>query len=172
MAENDPRSVAVDIQTKFQFYVLGLTFGVLALSVQTASFGGQPVVARIAELLAWLFLLASGLFGLSRIEWTPHAYLVDSVSQEVEARKRSLEKAQLQGASSIRVLAEGRDRPVEELLARADEDMKVVNDRRAYLDKRSQFKYTAQKVGFVGGLAAVMIARGLRPLLEIIAALR
>src|SRR6266566_4551502 len=107
MAEGDPRNVAVDVQTRFHFYVLGLTFGVLALSVQTAAFDAQPLVARGAELLAWLLLLISGLFGLSRLEWTPHAYVIDAVKGDIETRTRALQKAKIEGAASIHVLPEG-----------------------------------------------------------------
>lgn len=168
MAEGDARSIAVDVQTRFHFYVLGLTFGVLALSVQTATFDGRPVVARLAELAAWILLLTSGLFGLSRLEWIPHAYLVDAVGGEVQERAQSLKKAALQGASSIHVLAEGKKRSVEDLLARADDDMKVVTARQAELNRWSQVKYTAQKVTFVGGLVCLMVARGYKPVLDII----
>lgn len=73
--------------------------------MQTATFEG-PALARLAELLGWILLLASGLFGLSHLEWTPQGYVVNAVQNDVEERKRGLKKAQLQGARAIHVLAE------------------------------------------------------------------
>ncbi|SRR6266571_439859 len=171
MADTDSRSIAVDIQTRFRFYVLGLTFGILALSVQTASFTG-PLVARIAELASWILLLASGLFGLSDLEWTPQSYVVNAVQGDVEERKRGLQKAKLQGATSIHVVAEGKSRSVEDLLDRADADMTFVTNRRKELNRWGQLKYKAQKATFVVGLVALLVARGLRPLVDVVAALK
>ena len=39
----DIEAKAIDIQEKFELYLVSLTFTVLALSVQTASFGTHPV---------------------------------------------------------------------------------------------------------------------------------
>jgi hypothetical protein len=63
---------AIQTQQKFEFYFLALVFTILGLSIQTAklSFWLQGVF----EIAAWLSLLASGLAGLSRMEWIPVSY--------------------------------------------------------------------------------------------------
>lgn len=60
-------------QDKFDLYFLGLTFTILGLSIQTASFG-KMVWSDCLELLAWLLLLLSGLAGLYKGLWKPNLY--------------------------------------------------------------------------------------------------
>lgn len=60
-------------QDKFEFYFLGLTFTILGLSLQTASFG-ECVWSDVLELLAWILLLISGMTGLFRGFWKPDLY--------------------------------------------------------------------------------------------------
>jgi len=74
MADHDPNLVlGAEVQQKFQFFVVALTFGILSLSVQTAAFG-TPVPSRIPELLGWVLLLTSGTVGLWRLEGTPRIH--------------------------------------------------------------------------------------------------
>lgn len=66
----DIEAKAMDIQEKFELYLVSLTFTVLALSVQTASFGINPV-GDAFELLGWVLMLISGITGLLRLELVP-----------------------------------------------------------------------------------------------------
>ena len=59
--------VGRQVHTKFAFYSVALTFTILGLAIQTASFGAN-VVADSAELLAWAILLLSGFNGLFLLE--------------------------------------------------------------------------------------------------------
>ena len=68
---NDYEKSAQEMEVKFGFYSVALTFTILGLSIQTASFGAN-FVADSAELLAWLILLISGFNGLSRLEHISH----------------------------------------------------------------------------------------------------
>ena len=72
---------AANFQEKFQLYLVALTFGILAIAVQTASFEG-PIAARIAELLGWLLLLTSGIIGVWRLESIPRHYQFISVGEQ------------------------------------------------------------------------------------------
>ena len=69
--------IAIEYQQKFVFYILGLTFTILALSIQTSSFE-KFYFADLAEICGWLCLLVSGLLGLSRIEWSSVFYFLSS----------------------------------------------------------------------------------------------
>ena len=66
----DVEAKAMDIQEKYELYLVSLTFTLLALSVQSASFGTHPI-GDAFELLGWLLLLISGITGLLRLEQVP-----------------------------------------------------------------------------------------------------
>lgn len=61
---------AMNIQEKFELYLISLIFTLLALSVQTASFGKYPK-ADVIELLGWVLLLVSGIIGVLRLQLVP-----------------------------------------------------------------------------------------------------
>lgn len=55
----DNDEIGQRIQEKFRFYVLGLTFTILALAIQTAKFGISAVADGL-ELFGWVVLFVSG----------------------------------------------------------------------------------------------------------------
>ena len=63
---------AVNTKDKFQFYFLALVFTILGLSIQTSTFSSR--IQSMIEIGGWLFLFASGVAGLSRMEWLPVLY--------------------------------------------------------------------------------------------------
>ncbi|MBU6510440.1 MAG: hypothetical protein KGQ73_09695 [Gammaproteobacteria bacterium] len=69
------QELAQEIQTKVGFYLVGLVFTVLAVAVETAKFAG-PVWASIFELLGWISLFVSGVFGILRLENAPYVYML------------------------------------------------------------------------------------------------
>ena len=64
------REVAAQAQEKFHFYLVGLVFTLLALSVQTEKFVG-PALDDALEVGGWIALLCSGIAGLWRLEYVP-----------------------------------------------------------------------------------------------------
>lgn len=78
-------------QDTFELYVLGLTFTILGLSVQTASFG-VALLADSAELLGWVSLLISGLFGLHRGLWKPNLYNVMGMKSTFQVESDDADK--------------------------------------------------------------------------------
>jgi hypothetical protein len=58
--------VAEDYSSKFNFYIVALTFTLMGLSVQTAKFDSGSFGLGF-ELLGWLCLLSSGVIGLNRL---------------------------------------------------------------------------------------------------------
>jgi len=167
MNEGNPNArIGAEIYQKFQFYILGLTFGVLALSVQTASFNG-PVPARIAELSGWVLLLTSGIVGLWRLEWLPKQYQLSGLRGDAESRAHGLQKAAETGTRVVHVTLEQRDYPIADLIKTAQTDITAIDEHLAKVDNVAMIKYRVQKWTFLAGLLSLMIARGLGPLLDL-----
>lgn len=92
--------VAQRIQEKFEFYLLALTFTLVGLAIQTATFGTH-VGADVAELVGWFLLLVSGIFGLSRMEWTPVIHDLESKRYEKEESTTFFKRKALAGAPFV-----------------------------------------------------------------------
>jgi len=172
MAEPNPNArFASEMQQKFEFYIVGLTFGILALSVQTASVKG-PLVARAAELAGWVLLLISGAMGLWRLEWMPKIYQLEGAKQDKEALKGELRKQQLTGMRTVYVSQAEQVVPVETLIDLTNGNVAALSDRLKTLDQHTIYKYKVQRWTFILGLVALLVSRGYAPVMSIIADLR
>ena len=171
MAEDPIMARGADVQQRFHFYLIGLTFGILALSIETASFD-TPLLSRIGELLGWVLLLVSGVVGLWRIEWLPKHYLAMGLDDQIRERAHELQKSKLMGTSVVHVTLERKDYPIDQLLATADADLTTLKAHLKTLDRRASVKYNVQKVTFVLGLVALMVSRGLGPVTDIMLEIR
>ena len=78
--------IGIELQNKFSYYLVALIFTVLALSVETADFNGEKI-SDSAEILAWAFLLASGLCGLRRLEIIPTIFRLSSIYPEGQGQE-------------------------------------------------------------------------------------
>lgn len=70
MAGEPNAQIAADIQSKFEFYFIGLIFTLLGFAIQTAK-PSQIQSVAICEIMSWLTLLAAGLIAMKRIVWSP-----------------------------------------------------------------------------------------------------
>ena len=145
-------------QEKFEFYFVALTFTLLGLAAQTATFGGY-VVADLTELGAWGALLLSGLVGLARLEGIPHFLEMASVRSE-----------RLEFITSLRRRPDvGEVEFLDETLSRQDALAKQqanVNQITEALDNRDAEligKARMQRRAFAVGITMLVIARGLPP---------
>jgi hypothetical protein len=170
VSDNSSLRMAAELQQKFNFYLVGLTFGVLALSVQTASFGGSTV-ARAAELLGWVLMLVSGIAGLMRLEILPHVHALWAHEDIALNRAHELIMKREGGTKTVTVTLENREYPIEQSIRQAQADAAAIKAAVAPFKKRDARQYAVQKVGFVLGIAALLVARGYEPLLGIIHAL-
>lgn len=158
--ENPNIVVAHEIAQKFEFYLIALVFTVLGLSVQTATFNRWGY-QFIFELLAWLCLLASGLAGLSRLEWVPIAFKHCGWNQKEESTLNKLNVG-LQGVPLVDELNEKwseDDMQVEKnkLVAHIDKRKLVMKE----LEKKIVWKYRIHKWTFVVGIVSLAVSRGM-----------
>lgn len=169
MAEKSERAVAREGQEKFDFYLISLVFTLLALSVQTAKFGGFTP-RDIFELAGWLAFVLSGFAGLSRLEWIPHIRTVLATQQEFEADKFDLAQKILhgQGEARIHVLESGAEQTVAQRLEIRKDGLAKLAPAIGQLERRSNRKYTLHKWAFVLAVICIVIARGIEPLIVII----
>src|SRR5688572_15826136 len=63
------------LQEKYEMYLTGLIFTLLAASIHTANFTEIPLQNAL-ELAAWLVLGIAGLTSLSRLEWLPSSHVL------------------------------------------------------------------------------------------------
>src|ERR1700675_3517520 len=87
---------AASTSEKFELYTISLVFTLLALSVQTAKFG-DSYIADSSELLGWVTLLISGIFGLWRMELKPMALSNLERKHGVEKMLMDLEEERRKG---------------------------------------------------------------------------
>jgi hypothetical protein len=132
--------IAQRLQEKFDAYLVGLIFTVLALSIQTAKFGVSPI-ADLLEIVSWLVFLIAGIAGLSRLEWASEIYRLYGIQTEKEELVRVAQHAGMQGAKELHIVPLGTTVPVSEYVADAKKSVRTVEEAIKPLEKKSLFKY-------------------------------
>lgn len=167
-AAKENQRVALEVQTKFEFWLLGLIFAVLALAVQTASFDG-PGISRGCELLAWIDLLLAGLIAMSRLEWTPVLYKLSSEQYRRRAGLEEFEKMERQGARAYTEEASGTRRVniKQELIEPREGELARLGKSIEALEKKHARKYKLLRVLLILGFSLLLVARGYSPTVQL-----
>ncbi len=158
------RQEAQKIETKFDFYILALTFTILGFSVETARLG-RTVTGDLLEFMAWATLLGSGLAGLSRLSRTPqlfHFYagragLLDWIAEIAK------------GAADSRIYSAELDDSIPAPLAAklAKTSLEKNAPELARLEKRLEFRRRLQFRAFAVGVLALVLARSLPRIVDL-----
>jgi hypothetical protein len=156
--ENPNIDIAIQVQQKFDFYFLALVFTILGLTVQTSTITVD--YQCFFEIASWIFLLASGLAGLSRLAWVPVSYWREGFLQKNEETIRALDESQLSGKIMVRPSGEqwSEEELIEEkskLKQRVSELKKAVTK----VEKQLKWKYLIHKWCFVAGVCLLLISR-------------
>lgn len=136
------QEIAQEIQSKFQFYLVGLVFTLLGLAIETAKFAG-PHIAWLFELFGWVFLFFSGVFGLWRLETVPHVYKLFQADRDLKEGRINFGGEQ-------------------------DEDAAKLQDAIRLWENRIISRYNIHKWLFVIGFACLIVARGFVPFSQLV----
>lgn len=159
---------ATRIQEKFEFYVVALTFTILGLSIQTATFGVN-IFADVSELIGWVLLFISGLFGLWRLEWVPVVIKNYAGISKAQRELQEYEVAQEHGQELVPVEDDERGQiPIQELITIRRQQIKEGEENANKVEKNTTNRYLVHKVTFVFGLLALLLARLAIPVRAII----
>jgi hypothetical protein len=160
------REIAQQFQEKYEIYLLSLVFTLLALAIQTASFG--PILVKSAlELLGWCAFLISGLAGLWRHQWIPW-FRVDLSEQAKFAADLAQTKAmQSRGVAEILIASTNEAQSVEERIRKLGDSLRAYDDVVSRRERRLGRAYDVHQYAFVVGLVLALCARGYEPALQI-----
>lgn len=160
-------TIAQATQEKFEQYAIALTFTILGLSIQTARFD-VSLVAGCLEILSWLSLLGSGLFGLWRWERAQGIYKKFHQHDEMKQRAMTTGKALLSGVEKVHGLLDGTTVRAKEYF---ENEKQIVAKLEEVIEKANAaqvWRYHLQKGLFVGGLIGLVIARAYVPVVHIV----
>lgn len=160
---NSDVAYARQLQEKFELYLLGLIFTLLALAIQTAKFGASDW-ADAFEVGGWLCLLVSGLFGLSRLEWVPVTLKTHSKLLGIKAELQQLTNAAHQGHEYVPVIDQEQPAEIATLISDRAEAVARVEERVKSLERGILRKYEVHKWSFVVALLLLILARAFLPI--------
>lgn len=155
--ENPNIDLAIQAKQKFEFYFLALVFTLLGLSVQTSTITG--CWQCFFEIASLIMLLASGIAGLSRLEWVPHAYERIGLLQEGRNKLEILNKGL--GGETI-LCPSGKQWTKEELTkekSKGEQYVLSIEEEKNKVIKRLGWKYSIHKWCFVAGICLLLISR-------------
>ena len=161
---------AIQIQDKFNFYLVALTFSILGLSIQTAKLEASSI-NNIYEIFGWFSLFISGLCGLSRLEWIPRIYENFSYKKILEQEVIGFEKAILQGAKEIHIVYENKSCDPKEVVKSKRKLLKYCEQVTDRMQRRTKLKYKLHKILFVGGVFSLLLSRSYLYILDIVSKL-
>jgi len=163
-----PRSnveIAIELQTKFEFYLLGLIFTVLGLSIQTAEFGRSDLTDGL-ELIGWLLLLISALVGVMRGEWIPVVYQIRAKQESTDKRIDQI-TAQLEHGilAPVTFIEKGQEEQVDGATAitRLNAVLDVLESQQKEGEARILKRYQVMKWTFFAGVFFLVGSRGYLP---------
>ena len=167
---DEVRKIGIDVQTKFDFYLLALTFTILGLAVQTAT-DVTELLCTLVELASWVLFLLSGIFGLYRLAWLPVGYILEA---DYDVWKSNFHLAR-STPGNVHLLSTEEQRRLtaqeeRDYLESCKNKIANLNSMQERHEKRHNMSWTAQHWCFTLGLAFLIGSRGWAALLKLAAA--
>jgi hypothetical protein len=152
---------AIELQSKFEFYFIALTFSILGLSIQTAPLGSD-LATDAFELAGWLALFFSGIVGLLRGESVPVAYQIQSKITSVRRRRDEIGEARERWVDvQIPFVEGGKETVLSGKQAEEKFDSLIVTLEKQFKDTEDRIvrRYQVMKWAFLIGVGSLLIAR-------------
>lgn len=148
------------VQERVQFYFVTLTFTLLALSVETAKFNGSNISSS-SELFAWLFLLLSGITGLSRLNSIPGNFKISIYQRSIQSNIDSAVQLLKDGNQTILLQKSAEAVDVKEYLEQQLQTKASFETQEKALYKKQWFFMRIHLSSLMLGLVLLIIARGI-----------
>jgi len=151
---------AREMQSKMDYYFIGLIFTLLGLSIQSSKFTSF-YWQNVCEITAWISLSISGVIGLSRLEWMPVLYrqfgelygdkeIKSKLSESVALGARLIDPDTMKQHTDEKIKSEIQG--YEKLIKNRETEIERIN-------KESLLKYNFQKYLFLFALIVLMLSR-------------
>lgn len=138
-------------QRKFLYFMIGLTFAVLGLSIQVSD--NVTLITKIA----WVSLMVSGLFGIMRVEWDNSVLMWNRDLAERLLYKSQLEEAKRSGAIMVDKKDHNTVLDVDEWIRIQDKSIARINKALDKLGGKQEWRYNIHMWGFVIGIMGLAI---------------
>ena len=155
MAEVTPHSV----MEKYEFYFLGLTFTLLAASIQTVNFGEYSKVNSLIEIMGWFAFGLSGVVGLSKMEYLPSLITIRNEKDSNKSYVSELQRARALGTPNVRVAQTGETLEIDQVISTVEAKVSTWNSRLEQFGKWHEIKHIVQKYSFLSALFLVACSR-------------
>lgn len=153
-------SSAQSIREKFEFYFLALTFTLLGASIQTANFSASPEISIVIELTAWVLLGASGLLGLSKVQWISSILLAKNQEKNLTGIAQNFRISEKQGLLFVLNLDSGKQVHIAEMIEKVEGSAARYRQLAEAFGRKNAIKHHFQWWFFILGLMGVGAARG------------
>lgn len=154
-------------QQKFDFYAVVLCFTLLGLAVESASFGSNAA-ADLFELVGWIALLVAGVAGFDRLERQPQFFQLMGYKTNLENGLTEYRAMRIKGTKVAHDLASGENLELASVIAGRESAVARIESRIREIEGKTSIAYRTRSYGFLIGLSAVMVSRGLEPFLDLI----
>ena len=138
--------LALESQIKFTYFLVGLSFAIVGLSIQITD---QP---SLVTYFSWLLLILSGLSGIFRLTWNPVAIRANFERLRAEDLKTELERAALQGTTIMVDQSTGEKTPIQSFIQGRESFIGTMKKKYKDISRKQSWRYNIQIWSFVIGI--------------------
>ena len=170
-------SKELEAREKFDYFLVGLSFAVLAAAIQTARFPPHQKLATILEIFSWAAFIATAIIGIKKIKLHESEWFIYEARNEMDnSLTEQLKMYKVQSDSNI-----GPEKNLFEELKAFKEGKyfdsitsvrtafgELVNRVQARHEKAHQAYTRAFEILFMFALILLAVSRGLEPIKQVI----